>query len=113
MTQIALKAAVEIEKNKKLKCGVLHMATIKPLDEKILSLWIPRVEKIITIEENVLAGGFGSSILEFVSTNFSNHAGKISRLGLQDQFIDKYGSQDELFKDNGLTVENLCNLVLK
>ena len=110
MTQRTLKAAKEIEEKKSLKCGVLHMATIKPLDKKILSFWIPKVEKIITVEENILAGGFGSSILEFTSEYFPNHVNKISRMGLPDRFVDKYGSQDELCNDNGLAVKNIYNL---
>ena len=113
MTQRTLKAAKEIEKKKGLKCGVLHMATIKPLDKKILSFWIPKVEKIVTVEENILAGGFGSSILEFTSENLPNHVNKISRIGLPDRFVDKYGSQDELCEDNGLTVKNIYNLAKK
>jgi transketolase len=112
MTQKTLKAAKEIEK-KGLKCGVLHMATIKPLDKKTLSFWIPKVEKIITVEENILAGGFGSSILEFTSENFSNHVNKISRMGLPNKFVNKYGSQDELCEDNGLTVKNIYNFAKK
>ena len=113
MTQRTLKAAKEIEEKKSLKCGVLHMAAIKPLDKKILSFWIPKVEKIVTVEENILAGGFGSSILEFTSENLPNHVNKISRMGLPDRFVDKYGSQDELCEDNGLTVKNIYNLARK
>ena len=109
MTQKTLEAAKEI-RTKGLSCGVLHMATIKPLDKEILSFWIPKVEKIITVEENILAGGFGSSILEFTSEYFPNHLHKISRIGLPDRFVEKYGSQDELCNDNGLTVKNICNL---
>jgi len=113
MTQRTLKAAKKLEKELGLKCGVLHLATIKPLDKKILSFWIPKVEKIITVEENVLAGGFGSSILEFTSENFRNHVNKISRVGLSNKFINKYGSQDELCHDNGLTAKNLYNIAKK
>ena len=46
------------------------MGTVKPLDKKLLLEWIPKVKKIVTVEENVLSGGFGSSILEFASENF-------------------------------------------
>ena len=45
MTQIALKASEDLKK-KGIECGVLHLATIKPLDKEILSYWIPKVKKI-------------------------------------------------------------------
>ena len=112
MTQIALKAAEDLKK-KNIECGVLHLATIKPLDKEILSYWIPKVKKIITIEEGLLAGGFGSNILEFCSDNFPNDTHKISRIGLKDSFVEKYGTQELLFKDNNLTKEYLIAEMLK
>ncbi len=113
MTQKTLNAAEELEKNEGITCGVLHLATVKPLDKKILRTLIPDVERIITVEENVLAGGFGSSILEFTSNNFPEHLKKISRFGLSDKFIDQYGTQDQLCKENGLTSKNLYDFVKK
>ena len=46
--------------------------------KKILLKWIPRVKKIVTVDENVLSGGFGSSILEFTNDNFPEQSKKIS-----------------------------------
>jgi transketolase len=112
MTQVALKAAEDLKKNN-IECGVLHLATIKPLDKEILSYWIPKVKKIITVEEGLLAGGFGSSILEFYSDNFPNDTHKISRIGLKDSFVEKYGTQELLFEDNNLTKEYLIAEMLK
>ena len=59
------------------------------------------------MEENVLSGGFGSSILEFTSDHIPENLNKISRLGLKDSFIDKYGNQELLLRDNNLTVDFL------
>ena len=73
----------------------------------------PKVKKIITVEEGLLAGGFGSSILEFCSDNFPNDTHKISRIGLKDSFVEKYGTQELLFKDNNLTKEYLIAEMLK
>jgi hypothetical protein len=112
MTQIALKASQDLKKNN-IDSGVLHLATVKPLDKEMLSYWIPKVKKIITVEEGLLAGGFGSSILEFCSDNFPNDVHKISRIGLKDSFIDKYGTQELLFNDNNLTKEYLITEMLK
>lgn len=112
MTQLAIEASEKLLKKHKIKSGVIHLGTIKPLDKQILSKWIPKVKKIITVEENVLMGGFGSSILEFTNDNFPEHSSKISRIGLQDSFIENYGNQDSLLKNNNLTVENLINKIL-
>lgn len=106
-TQIAIDATLLINKQTKSKCGVLHLNTIKPLDKNILMKLIKKVRNIITVEENVLMGGFGSSILEFVSDNCPENLYKISRIGLPDKFINKYGTQEQLLNSNNLSVENL------
>ena len=112
MTQIAIEASNLLKKVKKINVGVLHLGTVKPLDKKLLLEWIPKVKKIVTVEENVLSGGFGSSILEFTSENLPNHVHKIKRIGLEDKFIEYYGNQDLLFKCNDLTKENLINKII-
>ena len=111
MTQIALEATKLLEK-KNISCGVMHMPTIKPLDYDALSFWIPKVKKVITVEENTLMGGFGSSILEFCSENMQLHTPKISRIGLGDKFTENYGNHDELLEKTGLTVKTLYEKML-
>ena len=108
MTQIAIKAAEKINKRHgKNFCGVLHFATIKPLDLHFIKKWFPIVKKIITIEENVLAGGFGSLILEETNKLFPKIGGKIQRIGLEDEFIKHYGTQEELLLKKKLNEENI------
>ena len=75
--------------------------------------WIPKVKKVITIEENVLAGGFGSAVLETINTISPNNTNKIQRIGLDDNFINKYGSQEELFSITKLTEENIIKKLKK
>ena len=113
MTQLAIKASRRLDKEMNIKCGVIHLGTVKPLDKKILLKWIPRVKRIVTVEENILAGGFGSSILEFINDHFSEKSVKISRLGLRDSFVEKYGTQELLLKDNNLTVEDLIKKIIQ
>ena len=113
MTQMAIEASKRLNKENNIKCGVIHLGTVKPLDSEILLKWIPKVKKIVTVEENVMAGGFGSSILEFTSDHFPEHLNKISRLALKDSFIEKYGTQELLFEDNNLTVTSLMKAILK
>ncbi|MEY4012856.1 MAG: hypothetical protein RIT22_1980, partial [Bacteroidota bacterium] len=59
---------------------------VKPLDEKRLHTIFSKFETIITIEDGVISGGFGSAILEFAAAN--NYQSKIQLLGVQDEFIE-------------------------
>ena len=93
-----------IEANKKLEkkginIGHYNMIFIKPMDEKLLHRILKKYNKIITIEDGCLKGGFGSSILEFMSDN--NYTNLVSRLGIPDNFIH-HGTQEELWKECGI-----------
>lgn len=110
--QIALNA-IEKLRSLNISAGLIHFGTIKPLDEDILKRWVPKVKNVITVEENVLSGGFGSSILEAISSKIPKNANKIYRVGINDCFNQKYGTQEELFRDFNLTSNHLVNLVKK
>ena len=112
MTQIALEA-IQILKKRKIKVGLIHFGTVKPLDKNILNKWVPKAKKIVTVEENSLAGGFGSSILEHVSDQMPKYASRIKRIGIKDTFSKKYGTQTELFKNFNLTAKNLIDTLLE
>ena len=107
-SHIALDACKFLKKTANLDCGVVHFSTIKPLDKILLKKIIQNSKKIITVEENVKAGGFGSSILEF-SSELSNTTKKanIKIMSLKDEFLKKYGTQQELLEYSGLTYKNL------
>ncbi len=113
MTQVAIRAANLLKKSKNLNVGVIHFGTVKPLDEKMLIRWIPKVKKVVTVEENILSGGFGSSILEFTNKKIPDQSYKICRIGLEDRFIDKYGDQESLLTYNNLSVKNMVKQILK
>ncbi len=69
------------------------MEFVKPLDEKLCNMILENYEVIFTIENGVIAGGFGSVIRTFAQTN--NYKGIIDCMGIPDQFID-HGSTEEL-----------------
>lgn len=74
------------------------MRFVKPLDEKLLHQVCSKFEKIITVEDGVIQGGFGSAILEFIADhNYTTH---VIRLGIPDKFIE-HGTQDELIRECG------------
>jgi len=92
MVDYSLKAAEKLEAEG-IHCEVVNMRFIKPLDTKMLDDIASRHEKIISLEESTLTGGFGSGILEyFAEKNYKNN---ILRIGLPDQFVD-HGTQKEL-----------------
>ena len=106
MAQIALEAIEKLAADG-ITCGLLHMHTIKPLDEAALNTWLPKASSVITVEEHTRIGGLGSGILEFCSDEMPDQLSKIKRMGLPDRFADKYGSQDTLLAHMGVSVDSL------
>ena len=72
------------------------MRFVKPLDEKLLHQVFKNHNKIITVEDGCVKGGFGSSILEFMSDH--NYQAEVKRLGIPDDFIH-HGTQAELWRE--------------
>ncbi len=69
------------------------MRFVKPLDEKLLHTIFSKFDKIMTVEDGTIKGGFGSAILEFSSEN--NYLKTIKTMGIPDEFIH-HGTIDEL-----------------
>ena len=106
MTQIALEAC-KVLKEKGFECGVLHMHTIKPLDEEALEKYLPKTRGLVSVEENTKIGGLGSAILEFCSDKMPDQTTKIRRIGIPDKFADQYGNQDSLLNYWNINIESL------
>lgn len=83
---------------------------VKPLDESLLHDIFASFETIITIEDGVIKGGFGSAIIEFASEN--NYTTPIKTLGVPDVFIE-HGTVEELQKICGIDVESIIKLLLE
>lgn len=81
-----------------------HFGFVKPLDQKALHFICKNFERIITVEDGTIKGGFGSAILEFASEN--NYQIPIKVLGIPDEFVDQ-GTVEELQKKCGLDVDSL------
>ena len=107
MTQLALDV-VDLLAIEGIECGVLHMHTIKPLDEESIASRIQKVKVVLALEEHSRSGGLGSAILEFCNDNMPDQAAKVIRMGIPDRFADQYGSQDSLLKHWGITRENVA-----
>ncbi|MBF0269683.1 MAG: transketolase [Alphaproteobacteria bacterium] len=105
--QVALRLAAEGR-----PCGVLHVPTVKPLDIDALWTLARSSQTILTVEENVLAGGLGSAVLEALVDN-AMPLTRFKRLGLPDAFSHNYGSQADLLRDAGLTSDQIHETALR
>ena len=95
--------AMEANEKYKLNTLVIDATFIKPIDEELL-LKLKNNYSILTIEDNVLSGGLGNNITMFlIKNNFKNN---IITMGYDDKFIEQ-GSINELFEQEGLTIEKI------
>ncbi len=93
----AASACIELE-NENINAAHYDMRFLKPLDEELLHQVFKKFTKVITVEDGILSGGFGSAILEFMSEN--DYQARVVRLGIPDKFTDQ-GTLEELYADCG------------
>ena len=88
-----------------LNFGVINARFVKPLDRAAILRAVAKCPVVVTVEEGVLMGGFGSAVLEAASEAGLDTSG-IRRLGIPDRFIE-HGSRSELLADLGLDVAGI------
>ena len=105
MVEVALKSAELLKPE--LDCSVVDIRSVKPLDEELILRLARLTRHVITIEDHILAGGFGSSILELLSSE----PGIVThRIGYPDEFIPQ-GPIPRLWAEYGLTPEDIAESV--
>jgi 1-deoxy-D-xylulose-5-phosphate synthase len=82
--------------------AVINPRFVKPLDRGLLLRYAENVAAVVTFEDHVLSGGFGSAVLE--ELELAGMTVPVVRIGWPDQFIE-HGKVDELRARYGLTVE--------
>ena len=87
-----------------LDATVADMRFVKPLDEALINELAASHELLVTVEDNVVAGGAGSAVGEYLHAQGSNT--QLLQLGLPDSFI-KHGGQDEIRAELELDAEGL------
>ena len=86
------------------------MIYLKPLDETLLHEIGQAYSRIITVENGVVRGGFGSAVLEFMADN--GYTPRVERIGVPDRFIEQ-GSIPELYKLCGMDAESIYRCIMK
>ncbi len=102
--RVALDAAALLEEHG-LTVTVADGRFAKPLDERLIERLAAEHELLVTVEENVLAGGFGSGVLELVEDAFADTPGeraRVLRVGLPDRYVT-HGKPALLREEVGLT----------
>ena len=106
----SLEAAQKLA-DENIQVAVVNSRFVKPLDKALLCKLASSFKKIITVEENVLMGGFGSAVLElFEEAGISGVV--VKRLGIGDEFVE-HGTQAQLRKKHGIDAEGIANAVRK
>jgi len=98
MVHIAMKAAVFL-RERGISAAVINARFAKPLDTDLIGLWAGRCRRVVTLEENVLMGGFGGGVAEAMNCKAIN--AEFLHLGIPDSFVD-HGAVSCLLEDLGL-----------
>jgi 1-deoxy-D-xylulose-5-phosphate synthase len=110
MVQDALSIANRLRTEENLSVGVVNARFIRPLDRTLLLSQAAVVPLIVTLEDHVLAGGFGSSVLEALQE--ADCATAVERIGWPDKFIEHGSSVDSLRAAYGLSQDEIHRRVL-
>jgi 1-deoxy-D-xylulose-5-phosphate synthase len=84
------------------------MRFASPLDKAVLHSVFKKFDRVITVEDGILSGGFGSAVIEFMTDN--GYMAKVKRLGIPDYFV-QHGTQDELIRECGFDAGGIVKAV--
>jgi len=110
MVAPCLKAADLLEEILKKPVTVVNARFVKPLDRRLLVEVADGHELVVTVEENSLAGGFGSAVLELLAREGCQR--RSLAIGIPDAFVE-HGTPEELLEELGLTPEGVALRVLE
>lgn len=105
----AVEACKALEK-KGLRPAHYDMRFVKPLDEAMLHEICQKFDKVITIEDGCVQGGFGSAVLEWIADH--DYTTRVKRLGTPDRVVE-HGSQLELHRECGFAPEQIVQEIEK
>ena len=94
--------------NDNINPTIINARFLKPIDEKLLHEIFKEYKTIITIEDNVVNGGFGSRINKFMADN--NYKSKIVNIGLPDKFV-QHGNAEDIYEYVGLSPKDIADKI--
>lgn len=109
MVQHAILAKEKLEKMG-IEVSIISACFVKPIDKNLINELIKLKHPIVTIEDNVLYGGLGSMVQEYINSVHGD--ARIMSLGFKDEFIT-HGSMDILYKLYGLDVDGIVESIVK
>jgi 1-deoxy-D-xylulose-5-phosphate synthase len=109
MVREAIAIADKLEAEEGISCGVVNARFVKPLDRALLLDQAVRVPLLVTMEDNVLAGGFGSAVLEVLQD--ANCPVPVERIGWPDRFVEHGSTVEDLRATCGLTFDEMYHRV--
>ena len=98
--------ASQILEDQGLSCGVVNMRFVKPLDVELLKECAAKTPRLVTVEDGVIQGGFGSAVLEALTPGRA----EVLRLGLPDSFVE-HGAPHLLYDAVGLSGPKIAERV--
>lgn len=104
-------AASELLRKRGIETTVVNCRFVKPLDEELLCSTALKLKRIVTVEENVLMGGFGSAVLELFEARDIRGI-RVKRLGIDDSFVE-HAAQAELRRMHGIDAQGIAAAVEK
>lgn len=102
-------AAAEMLEGRGIRAGVLHMATVKPLDTDAVRRVAAGARLVVTVEEHTRMGGLGSAVAELMAEEPTG--ARLLRLALPDAFPEGYGGNDHLMRLAGLHPDQIADSV--
>jgi 1-deoxy-D-xylulose-5-phosphate synthase len=106
MVGIAKEAAERLEMQN-VSCAVVNARWVKPVDPRIVE-WARKHQVVVTVEDNVGAGGFGGSVLETLAPH--GLAGRVRTIALPDEFLPQ-GKGSDIMRDKGLDAAGIAKTV--
>lgn len=101
-------AAIREVASEGIQPGHYDMRFVKPLDENMLHEVFSKYNKVITIEDGTIVGGFGSAVLEFMNEHGYRAAVKI--LGIPDRLVE-HGTPKQLYEEIGIDAKGIASVI--
>lgn len=92
-------------------CSLINVRFVKPLDIELLDELAENHQLLVTMEENVVTGGFGEQVLHYFSKKRREHMPSVMNIALEDRYVEQ-GNVEILKKEHGLDVESIIKQIV-